>query len=408
MAGAGAVSALGSGGVADAATTTRAAARAVNSDVVGKITVGYQGWFAAPGDGSPINRWWHWSQNDSVAPSPSNTTIRAWPDVSEFSQRYTTDYGSLPDGGPAQLFSSWSDQTVDRHFAWMQQYGCDTAALQRFDPNGIEGPTRDGMAAKVRKAAEAHARKFYVMYDVSGWGAMQSELKADWTTKMSKHTASAAYARHGGKPVVCIWGFGFNDGNHDFSADACIDVIQFLKAAGCYVIGGVPTHWRDAPDGADSVAGFEAVYESFDMLSPWMVGRIGTTDDVDSFLVNVQRPDKARCDALGIAYQPCVLPGDLSEGQRRHGDFMWRQFYDLVGLGVSGIYISMFDEFNEGNQIAKTAATQASVPQGSGFRSLDEDGTPCSSDYYLRLTHAGGKMLKRQIALTATRPTSTT
>ncbi|HEY3608718.1 MAG TPA: twin-arginine translocation signal domain-containing protein, partial [Pseudonocardiaceae bacterium] len=30
-------------------------------DVVGKITVGYQGWFAAIGDGSPINAWWHWS-----------------------------------------------------------------------------------------------------------------------------------------------------------------------------------------------------------------------------------------------------------------------------------------------------------------------------------------------------------
>ncbi|HEY0175259.1 MAG TPA: hypothetical protein VGC08_02710, partial [Pedobacter sp.] len=29
-------------------------------DVVGKITVGYQGWFAATGDGSPINAWWHW------------------------------------------------------------------------------------------------------------------------------------------------------------------------------------------------------------------------------------------------------------------------------------------------------------------------------------------------------------
>jgi hypothetical protein len=28
-------------------------------DVVGKITVGYQGWFACIGDGAPINGWWH-------------------------------------------------------------------------------------------------------------------------------------------------------------------------------------------------------------------------------------------------------------------------------------------------------------------------------------------------------------
>ncbi|MEU3188898.1 discoidin domain-containing protein, partial [Streptomyces sp. NPDC006923] len=31
--------------------------------------------------------------------------------------------------------------------------------------------------------------------------------------------------------------------------------------------------------------------------------------------------------------------------------------------------------------------------------------TPCSSDYYLRLTADGGRMLKGEIALTATRPT---
>ncbi|MDN5285200.1 MAG: hypothetical protein JWR38_1474, partial [Mucilaginibacter sp.] len=37
-------------------------------DVVGKVTVGYQGWFAAIGDGSPINIWWHWAPNASQAP----------------------------------------------------------------------------------------------------------------------------------------------------------------------------------------------------------------------------------------------------------------------------------------------------------------------------------------------------
>jgi hypothetical protein len=84
---------------------------------------------------------------------------------------------------------------------------------------------------------------------------------------------------------------------------------------------------------------------------------------------------------------------------------MWRQFYNMVRAGVQGIYISMFDEYGEGNQIAKTAETQASVTAGSGLLALDADGTACSSDYYLRLTNDGGRMLKGQIALTATRPT---
>jgi hypothetical protein len=65
----------------------------------------------------------------------------------------------------------------------------------------------------------------------------------------------------------------------------------------------------------------------------------------------------------------------------------------------------MFDEYNEGNQIAKTAENAAFIPAGSNFVTLDEDGVACSADYYLRLTGDGGKMLKGQIGLTATRPT---
>ena len=116
-------------------------------------------------------------------------------------------------------------------------------------------------------------------------------------------------------------------------------------------------------------------------------------------------PDQADCNAHGIDYQPCVLPGDVSARQRKHGDFMWRQFYNMVRVGAQGIYISMFDEYNEGNQIAKTAENASMVPAGSGLLALDEDGTACSSDYYLRLTGDGGRMLKGQIALTPTRPT---
>ncbi len=29
-------------------------------DIVGKLVVGYQGWFACAGDGSPSNAWVHW------------------------------------------------------------------------------------------------------------------------------------------------------------------------------------------------------------------------------------------------------------------------------------------------------------------------------------------------------------
>ncbi len=241
------------------------------------------------------------------------------------------------------------------------------------------------------------------MYDATGWTNMQSEMKADWTNKMKAHTASSAYAMQNGKPVVCIWGFGFNDANHPWDAATCLDVVNWFKSQGCYVIGGVPREWRTGVGG--SRAGFSGVYHAFNMLSPWMVGAIGNAADSDSAYQNINVPDQADCNANGVDYQPCVLPGDVSARQRAHGDFMWRQFYNMVRVGAQGIYISMFDEYNEGNQIAKTAETQAWTPTNSGFLALDEDGTACSSDYYLRLTGDGGRMLKGQIALTATRPT---
>ncbi|GAB2805490.1 discoidin domain-containing protein [Actinoallomurus bryophytorum] len=386
------------------ALTNPASAASPAGDVVGKITVGYQGWFACAGDGSPINAWWHWSQDWSRPPSPTNNgTLRAWPDMREYAHGYQTAYPNLNNGQPATLFSSYDQQTVDTHFGWMRDNGCDTAALQRFNPTGGEGPTRDAMAAKVRGAAESTGRKFYIMYDVSGWANMQPEIKSDWTSKMSAHTSSPAYARQNGKPVVCIWGFGYNDDNHPFSAAACLDVINWFKGQGCYVIGGVPREWRTGTGG--SRPGFGDVYHALNMISPWMVGAISDAAGSDAIYQDINVPDQADCNAHGIDYQPCVLPGDVSGRQRRHGDFMWRQFYNMVRVGAQGIYISMFDEYNEGNQIAKTAENAGMVPAGSGLLALDEDGTPCSSDYYLRLTADGGRMLKGQIALTPNRPT---
>ena len=375
-------------------------------DVVGKVTTGYQGWFACKGDGSPIDAWWHWSQDWSRSPSMTNKAFTSWPDMREYDHKYATDFPNLNNGQPATLFSSYDDQTVDVQFSWMHDYGIDVAALQRFNPNGVEGGIRDVMAAKVKAAAEKHQVKFYIMYDVSGWTNMQPEIKKDWTEKMKVYTESAAYAVQNEKPVVCIWGFGFNDNNHPFTKEQCLDVINWFKQQGCYVIGGVPTNWRTQT--SDSRADFIDVYKAFNMLSPWMVGRMGSIAEEDKFYLNFNTPDLAFCKENGIDYQPCVMPGDLAANQRAHGDFMWRQFYNMSKLKVQGLYISMFDEYNEGNQIAKTAETAADVPKGSNFLALDSDGSFCSSDYYLRLTHDGGKMFKGEMELNSVRPTPLT
>ena len=74
----------------------------------------------------------------------------AWPDTRDFTNTYPSAYANLNNGQPATLFSSYDQQTVDTHFRWMRENTIDTAALQRFNPNGGEGATRDAMAQKVR------------------------------------------------------------------------------------------------------------------------------------------------------------------------------------------------------------------------------------------------------------------
>jgi F5/8 type C domain len=386
-----------------------AVAQAASSpgDVVGKVTVGYQGWFACVGDGAPINQWWHYS-GTTAPPTPVTLTnnLHAWPDMRQYANGYATAFTNFGNGQAATLFSSYDDQVVQTHFRWMAENNLDTAALQRFNPYSGEGPTRNDMAVKVKRAAELYNRKFYIMYDLSGWTTMQQEIKTDWTNVMLAQfqiTNSPAYAIQSGKPVVGIWGMGFNDANHPWDTNTCVEVITWFKNQGCYVMGGVLTWWRTGA--SDSRSNFLSAYSAFDMISPWMVGRIGNISGADSFYSNPELGDQSYCNSHGIDYQPCVLPGDT--GQRAHGDFMWRQFYNMKRLGCQGLYISMFDEYNEGNQIACTAENASMIPVGSGalYFTLDQDGTSCSSDYYLRLSGDGGKMLKGQIALTSVRPT---
>ncbi|MFZ4862591.1 glycoside hydrolase family 71/99-like protein [Sphingobacterium sp. Mn56C] len=375
-------------------------------DVVGQITTGYQGWFSCNGDKSPMGKhWWHWTHTWEATPNLENLTIKSWPDNREYDHVYPTQLPDLGNGQKATLFSSYDEQTVDVHFRWMKEYGIHTAALQRFNPNGVEGPIRDAITETVKKQAEKHGVKFYIMYDVSGWDNMQPEIKKDWTDKMRKYTASPQYAMQNGKPVVGIWGFGFNDDNHPWPADKCKEVIDWFKDQGCYVMGGVPTNWRLAPAGQDARPGFLHVYKAFDMLSPWMVGRIGQITDIDRHTNDVIVPDLKFCKENGIDYQPCVLPGDLQERQRQHGEFMWRQFHNYIKAEVRSLYISMYDEYNEGNQIAKTAETASDVPQGSNILALDEDGVACSADYYLRITQDAGRMLRKEIPISMKKPT---
>jgi len=390
-------------------------------DVVGKLFAGYQGWFNAAGDGSPNNGWVHWSKNSSAPAANSNVNFELYPDIREYSKLYQTQLGNLGNGQSARLFSSYDQETVDKHFEWMRTYNIDGAALQRFGADENDAPNgwktnRDSVAVKVKNAAETYGRKFYVMYDITGMNAGNwvNAVKRDWTAQVvnAMHlTSSSAYARQGGKVVVCIWGIGFTDRPGTVAESA--ELINWFKSQGAYVIGGVPTYWRTGNN--DSKAGFGDVYRSLDMISPWFVARFGTFEGADHFKTNQWQPDFAYTQQYGIAYQPVIWPGSAwsnmtggprNENPRLHGDFMWRQAYNLKSVGISTGYVAMFDEYDEGTAIAKLAENSSMIPNNQYFLTLDVDGVSVSSDFYLRLAGDINRMFSGQIPVTANHPTT--
>lgn len=375
-------------------------------DVVGKLVAGYQGWFGCAGDASPFNSWRHWSATG--APAPNNQRFELWPDVREYTTTFQTGYANLGNGQPAKLFSSYTSQTVAKHLQWMQQYGIDCAALQRFGGALFTDPRdkkfKDDLAAKVRNSAEVYGRKFYIMYDISGWTNFQSEIKTDWTNSMKTHTASSAYAKQNGKPVVCIWGVGVS--GRPGNAASWTDVINWFKGQNCYVIVGTPRGWRT--DAANISA-----YNAANMITPWSVGTFSGTAGADAY-VSVLQADLAYCNAHGQDYQPVVFPGfawsNWNGGARNqiprlHGDFLWRQFANIRNQNIPSVYVAMFDEYDEATAIAKAAENNTQIPTNQYFLTLDADGTACSSDFYLRLTGDGAKMIKKQTGLVWAHPT---
>lgn len=384
-----------------------------SSDVVGKLVVGYQGWFGAPQDGSPIlDKWLHWAVWGEE-PSPGHVTFELYPDVREYQKLYQTKLGNLRNGKPAQLFSSWDDSTIDLHFKWMQDYNIETVALQRF-PLRVKSEENfakllNGIANKVRVSAEKYNRKFYITWDVTGWNAFGSELIEDLEKNLIENLKifdSRAYARHNGKPVVSIWGFGFIDRPNN--PNGALNIVNELKRRGYYVIGGVPITWRTGTGSSHS--NYLNVYSAFNMLQPWSVGSFKDVNGAKTHQT-LLREDLTFCTAHNIDYQPVISAGfawsNWNSGHlpgrnaipRLHGDFMWQQFVNLRELNIKNAYVAMFDEFDEGTAIAKVAEDASMIPNNQYFLTLDADGVHVSSDFYLRLVDAGTNMLKGQTPL---------
>lgn len=373
------------------------------NSVKGLMMAGYQGWFNTPEDGAGL-RWKHFEKGTTFA--PGSCTIDIWPDVSEYKDTYETAF-SLADGTPARVFSSRDASTTDLHFKWMQEYGIDGAYMQRFvvslrSPKGVEN--YDAILNNAVDAAEKYDRAICVMYDLSGMVAGEEDMLInDWKKLNEKYKITSRknnhYLYHKGKPLVAVWGIGFND-NRKYGFKEIEKILDFLRKEGCSILAGVPTHWRTlAVDALPDVRLHEMIKSKVDVVHPWLVGRFDN-ETYEPFRELIKE-DALWCKAHGKDYMPVLFPGfswhnmkagvSIDQIPRAEGRFFWKQVVGAVGAGAECLYLAMFDEIDEGTAFFKCTN---SPPVGeSTFLTLKG----VAPDYYLWLAGEAGKYLRGEL-----------
>lgn len=384
-------------------TTVRAPAAIDRDGLDGRVLCGYQGWFATEGDGSGLG-WNHWRMRDRTTQSGWRPAVDMLPDVSELGEheRFTIHFGEAAHGA-IEVFSSHIPSTVNRHFRWMRDHAIDGVFVQRFGVT-LGHPARLAQCTKVlrhcRDGALEHGRVYAVMYDLSGMQAGSlREVLEDWRRLRERMEigSDAASLHVGGKPLVALWGIGFND-DRDYTLAECRDLIRGLKDDGCAVLCGVPTGWRTLDRDAVRDPVLHEVMAECDVISPWTVGRYKTPEEVQGHAIRHWRPDIEWCRARGIGYLPVAFPGfswhnlkggPLGQIPRLGGRFLWSQAVAAHEAGATSLYVAMFDEVDEATAIFKCVDPP---PGDLSARFVGMEGLP--SDHYLRLTGEAGRLLR--------------
>lgn len=388
------------------------------NDLNQKLMMGYQGWFLCNGDQSAPNEWRHWFTS-TTDPSSGNLHIDMWPDMSEYSQTYATNM-TYADGSPAGLFSSYDQSTTMVHFEWMEDYNIHGVYLQRFLGEAVNDPrffqVRNHVLENVMAASQTLGRKYAIMYDISGVpddGNLYSKLINDWEYLVDTYnmTQTNEYVKQDGKPVIAIWGIGFNNrGLNPATFTQIIDYFQNNAPAQyqAYVVGGVPGEWRTLSGDSETDPAWTSVYHSLDMISPWTVGRYSDSNGIDNWKNQRIVPDLVDCNSNDVDYMPVIWPGfswknlhngPLNEIPRNEGNLYWQQAYNALDAGADFIYVAMFDEVDEATAMFKLAETQQDVPAQGDFVTLDADGISLPSDWYLQLADETQKMLDGTIPI---------
>ena len=385
-----------------AAKTTESMSRVRFKSIRNLVMAGYQGWFNTPEDGAGLG-WKHFEKEKEF--KPGKCTIDLWPDVSEYEKTYETAF-KLPDETPAKVFSSYDASTTDLHFKWMKQYGIDGVFMQRFVVSIRNQKGKDNYNKILNNAvlsAEKYDRAICLMYDLSGMEAGEEDiLIRDWKELCEKYKLVSRnnnhYVYHHGKPLVAVWGIGFND-RRKYGYEQVKKIIDFLKSEGCSILVGVPTHWRTLTIDAVFDTRLLELVKQADIVHPWLVGRFDN-NTYEPYRKSIEE-DIKWCKANGKDYMPVLFPGfswhnmkkDAPQNMipRLGGRFFWKQVKGAVDAGAESLYLAMFDEIDEGTAFFKCTNTP---PVGESSFITYEGEAP---DHYLWLAGEAAKYLRGEL-----------
>ena len=389
--------------MSDPATkTTESMSRVRFKSIRNLVMAGYQGWFNTPEDGAGLG-WKHFEKEKEF--KPGKCTIDLWPDVSEYEKTYETAF-KLPDETPAKVFSSYDASTTDLHFKWMKQYGIDGVFMQRIVVSIRNQKGKDNYNKILNNAvlsAEKYDRAICLMYDLSGMEAGEEDiLICDWKELCEKYKLVSRnnnhYVYHHGKPLVAVWGIGFND-RRKYGYEQVKKIIDFLKSEGCSILVGVPTHWRTLTIDAVSDTRLLELVKQADIVHPWLVGRFDN-NTYEPYRKSIEE-DIKWCKANGKDYMPVLFPGfswhnmkkDAPQNMipRLGGRFFWQQVKGAVDAGAESLYLAMFDEIDEGTAFFKCTNTP---PVGESSFITYEGEAP---DHYLWLAGEAAKYLRGEL-----------
>lgn len=386
------------------------------------VMAGYQGWFAAEGDAS--ERGWYHLQNGSCGGFlPGCSTVDFWPDMKEYTKTYITPFKNA-DGSDVYMYSPYDEESVDLHFKWMKDYGIDGVFMQRFvaeikesNPKGKRHFNK--VLENALKAAKKYDRAICVMYDLSGCNSADvAYLEQDWEElqrlfNLFDNKTHPTYLRHNKKPLLTIWGVGFND-NRKYTIADVDKLVDRLKGPEkkVSIMLGVPYYWRTMKNDTENSPLLHTLIKKSDIIMPWAVGRY--SNDNYNNVAGVELPgDVQWCKNNNITYVPLAFPG-FSWGNlkndpslynsipRLKGDFLWKQVAGAKLSGAKSLYVAMFDEIDEGTAIYKCAKEGELPLHGDKkFVGIESD---LDSDYYLWLTGQAGRWFRGEGGFSATKP----